>query len=330
MDPSTAEYLLANLPLPIWVEQKVVANCLQAAISTALIVDYIETLPAEVTYVWAAPWTMIKVLFLLARYSPFVTASLVIAYSFTESADTLASTCDTLVGFAGMFVVVNIALSEAIFFARIYALSGRSRHMLFYLSFQWIAVHLTQFVMMGIVVKSLTYPIIPHVTARVGCFGFPLPRLIPAIQALFSLSMFSGGVLLLIMGYLGFQRFRHARASNLMNIYFRDGILYFLALASLAIVNIVLGVYITGPSNFVIGECQGILYSMLSCRLLLHMRHVGNKSTATQFSDRNQLGRACPNPEQLTMEPVKFVSVRSVPLTDSELGAATKKASEYL
>ncbi|TFK24196.1 hypothetical protein FA15DRAFT_432487 [Coprinopsis marcescibilis] len=335
------QFILSVIPLASLVRQKQVANFLQAAISTVLVADYVETFPSEVNYIWSAPWSLVKVLFLLARYSAFIEATFVIAYSFTERSDLSPVTCEIHLGIAGLAVVASIALAEAIFFVRVYALSGRSRPMFFYLIFQWTAVHVGQFVLMGYIIRSFEYPIIPDITAQIGCFAFPIPRAIPLLTALFALPVFSGSTLVLIMAYLGLKKFRHVHATNLITIYFRDGLLYFIVLASLAIANIVLGLNITGPSNFVIGEFQGILYSILSCRLLIHMRQVGNKTSmttnelsgATAFANRDraqspkrkgQQGgklrfgstnlKAKDLEDEITMEPMHFSSVRTLPM----------------
>ncbi|TFK24189.1 hypothetical protein FA15DRAFT_756736 [Coprinopsis marcescibilis] len=218
---------------------------LQAAISTVLIAEYIETFPSEVNYIWPAPWSLIKVLFFLARYSAFIEVAFVIAYSFTERPDVSPATCEIHLGIAGLAVVASIALAEAIFFVRVYALSGRSKPMLFYLVLQWIVVHVGQVALMGHIIRSFAFPMIPHITAKIGCFAFPLPRAIPLLTAMFALPVFSGIALVLIMAYLGLKKFRHVHTTKLITIYFRDGFLYFIVLASLAIANIVLGLNIT-------------------------------------------------------------------------------------
>ncbi|TFK17659.1 hypothetical protein FA15DRAFT_314032 [Coprinopsis marcescibilis] len=297
-----------------------------AAISTVLVADYVETFPAEVKYVWLSPWTFVKVLFLLARCSVFLEAVFVIGYSFTETADLTPLTCDVWLALTGMSVVSSIALAEAIFFIRIYALSGRSRLMWSYLILQWTTVHVAQFVLMGYIVRSFAFPIIPGVVERIGCFGIPLPRSIPMLTALFSLPVFSGMMLVLIMGYLGLRKFRLAHATNLITIYFRDGYLYFLVIASLAIVNVILGLKITGPSNLVIGESQGVLYSILSCRLLLHMRHVGGQTTHNSGDGGHNDGGVS---DQLSLEPIHFANAGACRTYISGTSSGAKTASEY-
>ncbi|TFK16579.1 hypothetical protein FA15DRAFT_662047, partial [Coprinopsis marcescibilis] len=49
-----------------------------AGVGTVLVVDYIQTLPSELHYLWTAPWSPIKVLYILARYSAFISAAIII------------------------------------------------------------------------------------------------------------------------------------------------------------------------------------------------------------------------------------------------------------
>ncbi|TFK24193.1 hypothetical protein FA15DRAFT_656154 [Coprinopsis marcescibilis] len=291
MDPQT---ILREVPfIASLVRVRQIGNSQQVAISTVL-----------VKYIWAAPWSLVKVLFLLTRYLAFVEVGFMVAYMFEGRVGLSPVICEVYFGIGGLTIVASIALAEAIFFVRVYAISNRSRAMFLYLTFQWAAIHIAQFVLMGFITRNLESRALDDLTpmtdqdnddftAVLGrCFPGPRLRALTLATALFALPVLSGTTLVGIMMYLGFKKFRHVRATALTTIYFRDGLVYYVVLAGLSIVNIGLCLSIVAPTNIVLGEFQGVLYTILSCRLVLNLRqgpYPDSRSGAAKLSRRAQV-----------------------------------------
>ncbi|TFK18286.1 hypothetical protein FA15DRAFT_675403 [Coprinopsis marcescibilis] len=264
-------------PLKDLLENKRIATNLQVAVGTILVVDYLETFSSEVAHIWNSPWSAIKVLFLLARYSIFIDVALIIRYYATETLNLSPITCRAFLITGAVSVVVTIAFSEAILFVRVYALSGRSRRMLVFLSIQYILTHTAEIVLMTRLTTGAGFPIIPGVTERIGCTPDTPPHTDTFLRLIFGMFLLNGAVLVTLMTWLGYKRFDRFRLSQVAVVFFRDGFNYFFIITAIGIINMVVSFEATA-TNFVLGEAQGIFHSIMACRLVLHLREVGSET----------------------------------------------------
>ncbi|KAF5337893.1 hypothetical protein D9611_014777 [Ephemerocybe angulata] len=87
----------------------------------------------------------------------------------------------------------------------------------------------------------------------------------------FSLALLSVVTIMVIMVYIAHRKYRRLN-SNLLKLFYRDGILYFLCLSGLATANIVASFVASASYKFLLLETQVLLHSVLSTRMLLHLR----------------------------------------------------------
>ncbi|RXW20548.1 hypothetical protein EST38_g5310 [Candolleomyces aberdarensis] len=105
-----------------------------------------------------------------------------------------------------------------------------------WLPFLFVAVQVTACCLTGLFFKSVKYAPSP-LPQHVACL--PVSGASDLATAIFGLLMANETVVLLAMMYLGLKKHRRIR-SPLITIFYRDGVVFFLALAGTSIVNIVL------------------------------------------------------------------------------------------
>ncbi|TFK17661.1 hypothetical protein FA15DRAFT_698371 [Coprinopsis marcescibilis] len=304
-------------PLDVILAQERNAQYVQAFIGSLLVVDYLQTLPAEIRYIWPSPWSTPKILFLLARYSAFLNAILVIAFRVTRQEEFSSEVCFALVGLAVVSVFLTLAFAEAILFVRVYALSGRSKVMLGYLIFQFTAVHTTQFALMGRLISNLRYPFIPGTTEHVGCFALPAPQNRNLIAGVYASFVLSGIVLVIINARLCYLKFsRDAQATSLVTHFMRDGALYFVAIANSAVLNVVISVKFFQTFSLVLCEAQSIIHVILACRLVLHLRIIGARGTIQLGSRKVLTGDGHTVNRTTIVDQIQFSPRTDIPLTE--------------
>ncbi|TFK21427.1 hypothetical protein FA15DRAFT_707258 [Coprinopsis marcescibilis] len=264
-------------PIDVLVADKQFATYLQVGIATVLVIDYIGTIHLEIRHVWSAPWSPIKALFLLARYSAFLDVAFIVRYNLISKADLSAETCRLFHSLGVATVLVTVALAEGVLFIRVYALSARNKVLMACLMTQFVLVHAGEFALMSVLIKTTGFDIIPGIADFIGCTPLPPPNSSMILRLIFGLLVLNATVLVMLMCWLGIRRFRNTRVSNLVAVFFRDGLGYFLVIASIAVVNIIANSRITA-SNFILAESQGVFHAILACRLVLHLREVGSQT----------------------------------------------------
>ncbi|KAJ2914373.1 hypothetical protein MD484_g6039, partial [Candolleomyces efflorescens] len=209
-------------------------------------VDWLQTLPLEVEMIWPSPWNFVKVLFLLNRYFPI---DVIGSFLYLNVAN--PNTCMISNSFGGVASVLGVAMAEAVIFLRLYALSGQGAWMKIWLYLQFFLVQIAALAMVGLFLASLEYadspfpnlipcfpvagkPVFPTaffglIMATETCRCSIIPALHPACltSAVF---VFRVSVVLLVTLYITVNRHRRSR-SPLVNIFYRDGLIYFIALA---------------------------------------------------------------------------------------------------
>ncbi|TFK18284.1 hypothetical protein FA15DRAFT_760686 [Coprinopsis marcescibilis] len=281
-------------PLRDLVWNKRIASDLQVAVGTILVIDYLQTFASEVKHIWHSPWSAIKILYLLARYSPFLDAGLIIRYYLTETADLSPQTCRTFLIAGTISVIVTVAFAEAILFIRVYALSGQSKFMRAYLVIQYLVTHVAELALMAKLTSQAGFPIIPGITEHIGCTPSAPPHTELVMRVIFGLFVFNGAVLVVIMAWLCYKRFCPFRVSHIAFVFMRDGFLYFVVIAVIGVVNIIVSVE-TRATNFVLGESHAIFHSIMACRLVIHLREVATDNTTVEFDRDHRLSRGTGN-----------------------------------
>ncbi|RXW12512.1 hypothetical protein EST38_g13341 [Candolleomyces aberdarensis] len=190
--------------------------------TTIWLADYVQTLPMEVKFMWSAQPGIVKVLFFLNRYLCFdIIASYLLG--------TVASpkVCHGSFIVSSSFGVIGIALSEAIMFVRLYALSGRKKIVGYLLGAQYTLVHMASLAILGVSISRVKYlfPCVPFETDN------------KPITIFFGMIVVNEFIVLGFTFYILLKKHWETR-SPMMTLFYRDGVFYFIALAITSSANI--------------------------------------------------------------------------------------------
>ncbi|KAL0952113.1 hypothetical protein HGRIS_008743 [Hohenbuehelia grisea] len=248
--------------------------------STALLIyDYIITLIDEIRLVWWAPWSIGKALFLLTRYPVLVNNCLEL---YRNVAPTVPQ-CKHLDSESGYVSIVGIMVAEIILVIRVWALWERNWKM---------GAFLATLVLTGLIVAVVAvsryfsttqlYVAPPELkNALPGChdFGTNTSSFIPYVVL-----MAFETVIFILMFVKGLKHYKGLSQSKFLYGFYQDGIIYYAFLLVVSIINII--VLSREPPEYVnlLISVQRSLHSMLSARILLHLRHESEYSRRTGLS----------------------------------------------
>ncbi|KAF8060221.1 hypothetical protein FPV67DRAFT_1674180 [Lyophyllum atratum] len=290
---------------------------INVASGAVLVFDYFQTFAMEVEFFWTPEWNIGKVLYLFARYTAFFDVPLVIYCAsipalFSNSlieftwdfsfADALASnvshkTCYQVYAVSAYSTLIGIAFSEAIMILRTYGLWANNRKILIFLLTFLAFIVIPALIILSIFLKSLKYgaPPLPTVT---GCY--------PTAG---SIVLFVDFVLIILLEctimsltvWIGVKHFRHSR-NRLVYTLYRDGIFFFVYLFLISAGNIV--VLVAGPPEYVdlLNTFQRVMHSILSTRIMLHVRDTARSDTLSQVQTRDP---------RSTYDPTIFTTIMS-------------------
>ncbi|TFK26994.1 hypothetical protein FA15DRAFT_666944 [Coprinopsis marcescibilis] len=245
------------------------------AVATLLISDYFETLPSEIRYIWQSRWSIIKILFILTRYSALVDTVLAFNYGFF-SAGLSPQKCHLFLSISCVTSVAMLAFSEGILFIRVCAITSGSRLLVWALFSQYITVHVVQFVLVTRFIENVSFLEAP-ITRQSGCIPLAAPHALRFLLVLFVIFVVSAGLLVLIMCAIGIHHFKSGR-SSLFTIFFRDGLAYFAILAGVSIGNIIFSTGESVADNLIGGHIQGVIHAIIAPRMILHLRRAADAS----------------------------------------------------
>ncbi|KAG9125541.1 hypothetical protein FRC07_007193 [Ceratobasidium sp. 392] len=237
---------------------------LSAAGYVLLLYDYFLTLPEEVRLIWPTSWSLVKVLFLINRYS------------------------------VPIFLTIN---SWVLLLLRVHALYGRSRRVLVFLIIFYVLTYVT-------ILSTATLALIRMIPqlAYSPLAGICSISVKPVtLQAVWAAPL---GFEIVIFGMTMYKCLEHAKAQQLhtplLKTLYRDGFLYFLIIVVIRILNLAL--WIVAPPSLVYLGLYFIwsLITLLISRLLLNLRNVSSHSqwqaetnvrglTNMQFAPREDL-----------------------------------------
>ncbi|TEB18848.1 hypothetical protein FA13DRAFT_533994 [Coprinellus micaceus] len=278
MPSDTAIPVIVNLAG--FLEELQLLRFLDAATLTLLALEYLATLPLEVTLIWPTRLSHIKVLYFLNRHVVWVS---VIAPRLANS-----TKCHTMNILANCGRVATVLVSEALLFARVWALSGNESLLGACLFGFWLAAGTAAFGLIIAFSLSAVFDLSPY-PGIVTC----IPILsnskysTPAVALIFLEQI----VILSLSFYYGIRR-HGTSGSHLGRIMYRDGLLYFVALTGetyrplcmyklndrhhpqvLAILNALIQLTIRGNIRFVLNTFHFAMHAVLCNRMVLHLRN---------------------------------------------------------
>jgi len=222
-----------------------VVKYVNAASLTTLVVDYFQTIEAEVELVWKSKWGLGKVLFLLARYSAFLDVPLSI-YGDQAAYGVPIKICSWVYITTSVSTTFGIGIAEAILSLQVYALWG-TRTMLILLLTIYFTVCIIAVVILVIFLRSVRFGQPPSPTI-LGCFATDGSNI---IFISFLLLMVYELVILSLTSWLGVKQLRQSRSPVVIALY-RGCILYCICLSLISATNV--AVLVAGPPELLISS----------------------------------------------------------------------------
>ncbi|TFK20544.1 hypothetical protein FA15DRAFT_122784 [Coprinopsis marcescibilis] len=252
-----------------------------------LFAEYLDTLELEVSLIWPTGWTHVKVLYFTNRFLPLAVIPFVIAYNITTEATN--DRCKLFFTISCMGILGCTLVSEAILYIRVLALSGMSRPILIFIIVNGTAVVVSTFALLARYVTITSWG--PKSAFVPGCVGQQRHGIL--VTMAYAITLYSGlgrsfiydpysstverqrinaTVVAILCVYFGVKLYWRDHPGPIIKIFYRDGTLYFIALALLSIGNGVSALVMPAQYRYIMTPLQAVVHSSLSIRMILHLR----------------------------------------------------------
>ncbi|KAJ6496212.1 hypothetical protein C8R45DRAFT_1094466 [Mycena sanguinolenta] len=201
---------------------------------TALTYDTLLNVDQEYRLVWQSPWSLVKILYLYARYSPFVDGAL--GVHIRTQLGIAPETCHVMTSFARIFAVLGTIITELILTVRTYALYEKSLSLLTFLAVMWLAIA-------GVNIWALirwTGSLTPVLMSPANSCNLDSHQ---NIGVTIYASLLTGEtIIVLLTAWKGLHTFWLSRSiyrhSQLITTFYRDGLLFYLAIFVILVVDV--------------------------------------------------------------------------------------------
>ncbi|KAF9465487.1 hypothetical protein BDZ94DRAFT_1307090 [Collybia nuda] len=223
-----------------------------------LVYDYFQTLELEVELIWKSTWSIGKVVFLLARYPTFVDVPLILYYTLNQGMS--YDTCSVVNAATSWSTAVGIGMAEVILLLRTYALWNNNRK----------SIYTPAVIVLTMFLRSVQHGAPPLPIIR-GCYPVSGSNI---LFADFVLIMLYESTVMALTIWIGIKRYLHSR-SRLVKTLYQDGVSYFVYVI----------VLLACPPEYVdlLNTFQRVMHSLLSTRILLHVRDTAQAQTPLTF-----------------------------------------------
>lgn len=258
---------------------------------------------------WPAKFSIPKALFFVVRYYTIGNLILSTFTSYPLYGDDTEGCLKAYIRAAISCTVVSIG-AEIILFYRVHAFAGRSRNMAIFLAIVFCGVHSSGYYLLVRFLQSLRFkkwpfPNIPACMPVAGESDF--------LGGVFATVLLSVSIVMTIMMFLVVRKHRDLN-STLLTTFYRDGIFYFVVFTVLSTVNIIISFAATGTYKGLLVEFSIDLHSILSTRMLLHLRsvvtsdedEVGWTANWARRIDRTESSQSTARPEDSTSTTIFF------------------------
>ncbi|KAH6902705.1 hypothetical protein BKA70DRAFT_1434305 [Coprinopsis sp. MPI-PUGE-AT-0042] len=229
------------------------ANMIGAVVSIALIVaELFQMLDLEVSLIWKAQWSLVKVLYIANRILPFLVLPFPVILG--------VGSC--------------VLLAEALLYVRLYALSGRNKWMRIFLILNLAIVYAVGYVSLALFIHTGSCKVKPLVPSDI-ISTHPMYDVAGPEKALITSAYELNNVLFSHsrpVCWLGLINYHSIQDSPLLKVFYRDGVFYFIVIAVLAVVNGVTAAHLPVGYQFLLGSSQAAAHSVLVTRMVLHLK----------------------------------------------------------
>jgi len=268
--PQDSEYLIALTHLRI-------VTYFRVASTTAYVYDYLLTFPREVSLIWPSAWTVIKILFLFTRYIPFVDRAFLLYYHFQQHQTD--KTCSALYKIISWLFYIGKGLPEIILTLRTLAVWNRDRRLSIGLAIIFVACFLP---ITGIIFVFLESVEVTLLTSPV-LLGCVLTNESHIISIAWIMILIYQTVLFSLMLIQGIRCYRHGLSSRMFQVVFRDGLLYYIYLFAVSLINIVVSASVTPTLHTFFVSIDRVVLAIIGCRVVLDIRgHMSDGGPGTR------------------------------------------------
>lgn len=267
-------------------------NYCNVASVTIMILDWLLTFDAEVSFIWNSRWNATKVLYLVARYLPFIDTSVVMYHQFGYALP--QSVCRLSYQYASFAFVLGIGFSELIFTLRTWAMWEKGRWLTLALFGTFSAIWFTELIIIGVYIAGATHEVSLY-PRLIGCISRGKSTPLSADYIL--LMAYDTGIMILmiIRGISTFKLGRGGSGSRLIQVVYTEGVMYYIYLFGLAFLNIVIILKLSGSYINLLIMVQRVIHSVLACRVILHIRKRLSEEPPIPVNARGGLGGAKPS-----------------------------------
>ncbi|KAF8997479.1 hypothetical protein BDQ17DRAFT_1363194 [Cyathus striatus] len=247
----------------MWATRYIVSGDVAGA--TLLVFDYFLTLEMEISYIWKWRLGLLDVLYLITRYLPIANIVLMYKYDevitsvpFSPTAD--SPSCPVIFATNGWLCLIGIALAEIVLALRTWALWGKHKHLTYFLPAIFVICWVISFVILGRYLVTLPrYPTCGQIAGDTSSF----------IVALILILVFEAAILGLTILHAKYNSKLHW--SPIQKVIYRDGMMYYIFLLGISIVNISLLATKSFYANLLFNT-ERIAHSIFAGRIVLHIR----------------------------------------------------------
>ncbi|KAF8074016.1 hypothetical protein FPV67DRAFT_781398 [Lyophyllum atratum] len=249
-----------------------IAQNINIACLTLCLYEYACTLSTEVTFIWKAPWNIPKVLYLAARYPPFVVLpALVYLHQFQ---------CESYQRLLPWPAKVCICVCESIFALRTWAVWNRNRNITIFFFIFFPTLWTTVFVLLGLstIRQDPNFPGLCRSSSASPPVLYGLKSFHLFID--FCLIFLFYCVVITLSSIKAYQHCIKNPGTSFLRLVHLDGVLYYICCLSFSLV-IMIFLGITAVSELdTVASMLVVLHltavSVLSCRTLLRLREHGS------------------------------------------------------
>ncbi|KAK0197535.1 hypothetical protein F5146DRAFT_1218374 [Armillaria mellea] len=184
----------------------------------------------EVSLMWNSPWNLVKVLYLISRYSPILDVAIALQEHIQPHTD--PKTCLINNDISTMSTGVGVAISELILIVRTCALYGNCKKVIYGLGTVW-TLWVSVNIWVVIHVHEVKFEYQPS-SVLPGCY---LASDNPILFVCFASLLLLEVLLLILHVWKAFRLLRGSR-NNLVSTFFRDGVIYYMCLFPLTLGNV--------------------------------------------------------------------------------------------
>ncbi|KAJ7260106.1 hypothetical protein C8J57DRAFT_1514809 [Mycena rebaudengoi] len=247
---------------------------------TLLSYDVLLNLSEEYHHIWKSKWSLIKCLYLWSRYGPFIDTAITVLRG-ELLLGVSPTSCNTLAKFNTVFSIFGIVVTEIILIIRTYALYGSSKKVLTFCVVVWLSVG-------GI----CTWATIIWSNSVVMDYFLPCDlaegsRVLVACYV----SLLVGETVIVLLTLWKFVHYKLSgvagfRSSRLMISFYRDGIMFYVAILAIFIGIVVLQSGLPTGSGLTLLR---VMHSILACQLVIHVRVVASDEDMGTVRKTNSL-----------------------------------------